>query len=131
MRLDHLAITAAFVALISGCGPDLTTMRMGAQFPPKPADCAITWENIDPMQPSAQYQNIGTVMLRSVGSGSDELSPATKTAIDHEACRLGADAVARSMSASNYAGSTSAYMLLRHRDGSAPESPGKWGPIAK
>lgn len=126
MNFDLLAITATMVALLTGCGPDLTTMKMGAQFPPKPADCAITWENLDPMQPSTQYQNIGTVMVRSVGSGADDVSPATKTAIDHEACRVGADAVARSMSASNYAGSTSTYMLLRHREAGSPATATAW-----
>ena len=115
MRGPGVLTTAALLAatLSYGCGPNISSVRMGAIYSPKDAACHVTFENLDYQHATAAYDQIGLITV----SGGD-LTDKVRDQVRQKACRLGADALSLNAAAdfgSSLVGPMTQFMVLRKK----------------
>ena len=113
-RLTLLVATAALV--ISGCVTVVEASSIGRPYPAKPADCAVTWENLDLTEALSRYELVGTVGISSRGMADVAASPRLREVVRVNACNQGADVVVLAANAPSPTGSGAPVMLFRARD---------------
>jgi hypothetical protein len=108
--------TAALLAatLASGCGPNISSIRMGTLYSAKDDGCKVTFENLDYQHATAAYDQIGLITV----SGGD-LTDTVRDQVRQKACRLGADALSLNAAAdfgSSLVGPMTQFMVLRKKE---------------
>ena len=120
---DRSTLLVACAALfMSGCMTVVEASRIGHPYPPKPADCAVTWENLDLAEALTRYELVGTVGISSRGRADVATSPELREAVRAHACNQGADAVVLAANAPSPTGSGARIMLFRARDAERPST---------
>jgi hypothetical protein len=101
------------VALAFGCGPNISTIRMGSFSPPRADDCRVAFENLDYLHAAAAYDQVGVITV----AGGD-VTDKVRDQVRQKACRMGADAVALSAAVESgvgTAGHVTQFMVLKKR----------------
>ncbi len=71
---------------LAGCGPNISSIRVGGIYAPNPDSCKVSFENLDYQQATATYEQLGLI---SVTGG--ELTDKVRDEVRKKACRMGAD----------------------------------------
>jgi hypothetical protein len=103
---------AAALAL-SACGPNISSIRSGAIYPPNGDDCKVAFENLDYQHATAEYQQLGLITV----SGGD-LTDKVRNEVRKKACRMGADAVSPNAAVdtgSALVGNMTQFLVLRKK----------------
>lgn len=101
------------VALALGCGPNISSIRMGALSPPRADDCKIAFENVDYQHAAAAYDQLGLITV----AGGD-VTDKVREKVREKACRMGADALALNASVdmgSRVVGNMTQFLVLKKR----------------
>jgi hypothetical protein len=97
-------VSAASVASLAACGGggfgyNVTPVRVGALYPSKGEACSIRFENLNFLEASSKYQQLGMVTL--TGTGGTDFTDSMKHDVEREACKMGGDAVSLNASVPN------------------------------
>jgi hypothetical protein len=124
MRRPAIACGWMVAALALGaCGPNISSIRAGAIYPPKPASCSVTFENMNYQQATAAYEQLGLITV-SNGDVTDKV----REQVRQKACRMGGDAVSLNAAVdtgSSLVGNMTQFLVLRKRQEPANAS----GPV--
>jgi hypothetical protein len=115
--------------LLTGCGPYVSESRMNAA-PARPDDCELEFLHLQMMDMSPMggtYEILGHVTVSNF-SGTDPMSPENRALIRPRACAMGGEGVTIMLQATNRAGSTTNFTVVRKRPppGAAPPLPTKF-----
>lgn len=96
-----LSLLLVSAAACAGGGLDynVTPVRMGALYPSKGEACGIRFENLNFLEASSKYEQLGMVTL--TGTGGTDFTEPMKHDVEREACKMGADAVSLNGSVPN------------------------------
>jgi hypothetical protein len=121
MRI-RLIVGMGGLLLLSGCAV-MSTVRAGRRLPPRPADCTITWENLDLDVARARYERVGIVSIGGFGGRDIDTSEKLRDDVRAEACKVGADVVVIGASSASMGVQGTAVWLFHRRGASgAPRS---------
>jgi hypothetical protein len=119
-----MVLGATVTALMAGCGPAISEMRMGFA-PPRPATCELKLVQADMMALAAggSWEILGHIVLQETGIHNPFEERYMKI-VRPRACAMGGEAVsilqAASTSTTFSSGSGVQYAVLRARAASAP-----------
>jgi hypothetical protein len=83
-----------------GGGYTLTPTRVGALYPSKGEACAARFENLNFLEASSKYENLGMISL--TGASSDEFTDPMKHDVQRAACKMGGDVVSLNASGPSF-----------------------------
>jgi hypothetical protein len=98
---------------LGACGPNISSIRSGALFPPNGDSCKVAFENLDFQHATAAYDNIGLITV----SGGD-VTDKVRDKVRQKACAMGADALSLNAAVdtgSRMVGSMTQFLVLRKR----------------
>jgi hypothetical protein len=125
MRKAGLLMLSIPIVAMLGCGPNISSVQMGAVYPPQPDGCKVAIANIDYQQALTSYEQLGLITV----AGGD-VTDKVRDQVRRKACRMGGDTLSLNGAVdtgSRAVGNMTQFLVLRKKAEATAAAPPQTG----